>query len=181
MPVSRSGRVGGCAAVAAGEVDIGHIPRRLNSAERHFDAVAEDIVCGWMQRMRAGEAVESPHGWFKRNMYRLIKAYVDADMTAVFERMAKRSGRSQVGIAAIRENPFKLALFAMWSDNESLSRHQQRVFGTQMMYAYLHGVPPEHLLGFIRMAGSPQVIATKLKRGEREPGFVRPDRSRGRA
>lgn len=159
------------AQVGRGDVAVGRVPTSTRAALRHFDAVAEVIVSEWMARRRSATGVEAPHSWFKRNIYRLIKAYIDADQADVFVVMARRSRRSLVGVSAISANPFKLALFAMWSDNESLSRHQQRVLGTQMQYAYTHDVPPEHLIGFIHTAGSPQLIADKLKRGEREPGF----------
>jgi hypothetical protein len=155
-----------------GDVAVGTIPKSTAGAKRHFDAVAETIVTEWVARrsLRSKES-ETPHSWFKRNMYRLIKAYVDKRRAEIFTAMARGSGRSSVGLTAIEENPYKLALFAMWSDNESLTRHQQRVFGNQMMYAHLHGVPPEHLIGFIRAAGSHQRIAEKLKQGAREPSF----------
>jgi hypothetical protein len=141
---------------------------------KYFDESARSIIDGWTALKNADGPAERPNSYFKRNIYRLIKAYVDAGRTAVFIKMAQRSGRSLVGMEAIRDNPFKLALFAMWDDNESLTRNQQRVFGTQMMYAHKHGVPPEHLLGFICIAGSAQAIANKLKDGLREPGFEVP-------
>lgn len=153
------------------QIDVGRLPNRQQSTA-HFDAVADQIVRGWMSRRVAIDPPEKPLSWFKRNMYRLIKAYVDAGREQVFMKMATRSGRSMVGVGAIQSNAFKLALFAMWSDNQSLSRHQQRVFGNQMLYAYLHGVSPKHLIGFIRAAGSAQTIADKLKSGAREPGFA---------
>ena len=105
------------------DVQIGTIPRRR--AQAHFHSTADQIVREWLRRRKRPEDGETAHSWFKRNIYRLIKAYVDAGLDTIFISMAKRSGRSLVGVNAISENPFKLALFAMWSDNESLSRHQQ--------------------------------------------------------
>lgn len=153
------------------DISIGEIPRSHMQARKHFEVVAEEIIGGWVHRRRTNGGLESAHTWFKRNMYRLIKAYVDDQRSGVFITMARLSGRSLVGLPKIQGNPFKLALFAMWEDNQSLTRHQQRVFGTQMFYAYLHGVTPEHLIGFIRTAGSAQTISKKLKKGAREPGF----------
>jgi hypothetical protein len=153
------------------DVCISQIPRGDRRARKHFEVFAEEIVHGWLKRRRAGGGSESAHSWFKRNIYRLIKAYVDARRADLLLTIARRSGRSLVGLKAIESNPFKLALFAMWSDNESLTRHQQRVFGNQMLYAYRHGVAPEHLIGFIRTAGSAQTISKKLETGSREPGF----------
>ena len=154
-----------------GDVEVGSIPSRRTPASSYFDAISDQIVIGWLRRKHRAIGGESANSYFKRNMYRLIKAYLDAGQGELFDTLATRSRRSQVGVAAISDNPFKLALFAMWSDNQSLSRHQQRVFGNQMLYAYRHGVPPEHIIGFIRVAGSAQRIAEKLRSGHREPGY----------
>ena len=72
----------------------------------HFDRIADQIVRGWMSRRLANDAPEKPLPWFKRNIYRLIKAYIDAGRESVFMRMALRSGRSMVGVGAIQSNPF---------------------------------------------------------------------------
>ena len=159
------------ASAADGEVRVGPIPRSAGAAIRHFHLLADAIVDGWLEQRDKQVRTESAHSWCKRNLYRLIKSYVDRGQGDVFRTMAHRSGRSLVGIDAIGSNPFKLALFAMWSDNVSMTRHQQRVWGNQMMYANLHDVPPEHLIGFIGSAGSAQRIAEKLAAGSREPGF----------
>lgn len=153
------------------EIAAGAIPRSPRRARKHFDEVADRIIDCWVRRRASALSGESATSWFKRNMYRLIKAYIDADHGELFADIAKRSGRSLVGLEKIRSNPFKVAMFAMWSDNESMTRHQQRVFGNQMFYAHLHNVEPEHLIGFIRVAGSAKKIAEKLEAGTREPGF----------
>ena len=155
-----------------GEVVISAVPSSAHQARQLLREKIEIIVTGWVKRRDGSIASEeSPHSWFKRNLYRLFSAYINAGHAELFMDLAKRSTRSLVGLRAIEDNPFKVALFAMWNDNESLGRHRQRVFGTQMLYAYLHAVAPEHLIGFIRASGSPQTIANKLRSGEREPGF----------
>ena len=167
----KSNRLRKKAKVHCDEVEVATIPAASSSARRHFVQIADQVVNGWMTLKEADNPSESPHSWFKRNMYRLIKAYLDEGRQDLFGEIARRSGRPLVGLQYIEDNPFKLALFGMWSGNESLSRHYQRVFGTQMLYAYRHDVPPEHLIGFIHVAGSPTAIAKKLASGDREPGF----------
>ena len=139
-------------------------------AARRFADDADDLITKWVgiQRRDKAQRIESPNAWFKRNAYRLLKRYVDANQTDVFERAISRSKRHLVGIDAIRDNPFKLGLFAMFSD-DSLSRSDRHIFGNQMLYAHQHGVPAEHLIAFIRAAGSPPTIADKLLCGFREP------------
>lgn len=160
-----------------GELVLGKIPRPVAAAKKYFDAAANEIVLEWLRRRSCAPVAnltvgESAVSWFKRNVYCLIKTYVEQNRVDVLAHMARVSGRSLVGLEKIEANPFKVALFGMWSDNGSLTRHQQGVFGTQMQYAYEHDVEPRHLLGFIAVAGSPQRIAQKLKSGEREPGFI---------
>lgn len=156
---------------AVGEITSSLVPRNGRRPEAHFHEIAEAVVKEWVRRKAEQTQAETPTSWFKRNLYRLIKAYVDAGHAAIFLSMAKRSGRAQVGLKRIEDNPFKLALFGMWTDNESLTRHQQKTFGDQMLYAYKHDVPPEHLIGFVGVAGSPSRISQKLRDGAREPGF----------
>jgi len=165
-----------------GELVVGTLPKSVPAAKKFFDAASDEIILEWARRQHTAKAdrsevstpfaSESAHSWFKRNLYRLIKTYVDQGRAEVLLHMARGSGRSLVGLPKIKANPFKIALFGMWSDNVSLSRHQQRVFGTQMQYAYEHNVEPRYLIGFIAVAGSPQLIARKLKSNHREPGFI---------
>lgn len=169
--VTKTANVSRIAARVKLEFKVGEVPPTDRQARMHFEVKADEIVRGWVTRRRANDGTESAHSWFKRNIYRLIKAYVDAKRSDIFINMARLSGRSLVGLTAIQDNPFKLALFAMWADNVSLTRHQQRVWGSQMFYAHLHDVAPEHLIGFIRTAGSAQTISQKLQQGAREPGF----------
>lgn len=139
-------------------------------AARLFADDADDVITKWIgiNSRPKDERDESPNAWFKRNAYRFLKRYVDANQTDVFERAISRSHRHLVGLDAIRDNPFKLGLFAMFSD-DSLSRSDRHIFGNQMLYAHQHDVPPQHLIAFIRAAGSPPRIATKLRSGAREP------------
>ena len=141
-------------------------------ATRRFMDDADDVITKWLgiEHGPKAQRLESPNAWFKRNAYRFLKRYVDAKMTDIFDRAIKRSDRHLVGLDAIRDNPFKLGLFAMFSD-DSLSRSDRYIFGNQMLYAHQHGVPPEHLIAFIRAAGSPRRIADKLSSGEREPSI----------
>lgn len=141
-------------------------------ATRRFADDSDDVIAKWMGVERLDKATrdESPNAWFKRNAYRFLKRYVDANQTDVFEPTISRSQRHLVGLDTIRDNPFKLGLFAMFSD-ETLSRSDRHIFGNQMLYAHQHDVPPQHLIAFIRAAGSPPRIAEKLRSGAREPSF----------
>lgn len=152
-----------------GEIVVGRISPR--SALATFEAGSAQIISAYEQRKaRRGRLPESPNDWFKRNTYRFLRAFIIEDLTRVFESAILRGSRRTFALDAIRGNPFKLGLFAMYSD-ASLPRNDRQIFGNQMLYAFGHDVMPEHFVGFIRAAGSPVVIAQKLKKNFREPGF----------
>lgn len=161
------------------DLEFEPLARMSFRATRRFVNDADDLITKWSGIERLDQAMrdESPNAWFKRNAYRFLKRYVDAGQTAVFDDAIRRPPRQSsrriprrhlVGVDAIRDNPFKLGLFAMFSD-DSLSRSDRHIFGNQMLYAHQHDVPPEHLIAFIRAAGSPPRIADKLRSGAREP------------
>ncbi len=166
------------------EVMIETIPRSRGKARTQFDLLSTELIHGWAERKRAEMSAcvsseptvlwrESPNSWFKRNVYRFLKRHVDAARTDVFDAAILRSPhRRTFALDRVRNNPFKVGLFAMWAEAE-LARNDRKVFGDQMLYAHLHGVPPEHLLGFILSAGSPATIAKKLALDFCEPGFDR--------
>ena len=148
------------------------------------DALSTELVHGWAARklaaahasdgQSAGSSarwLESPNSWFKRNSYRVLKFHVDEGRSEVFGMAIARSlERRTYALSIVRENPFKVGLFAIWADAE-LARNDRKVFGDQMLYAHLHNVPPQHLIGFISVAGSPPKIAKKIATNFREPGF----------
>lgn len=148
---------------------VGELSSR--SALATFETGSEQIIVAYEQRKaRPDRFPESPNDWFKRNAYRFLKAYIDAELTRVFETAIHKGTRKTHALNLIRSNPFKLGLFAMYAD-ASLPRNDRQIFGNQMLYASRHNVMPEHFVGFIRVAGSPVIVARKLKTNFREPGF----------
>lgn len=96
--------------------------------------------------------------------------FIERDLTRIFEKAIAKGSRRTFALDAIRANPFKVGLFAMYAD-ASLPRNDRQIFGNQMYYAFKHGVMPEHIVGFIKAAGSALDIARKLEANFREPGF----------
>lgn len=154
------------------DVDLQPLEASAPLARVQFETDADALMTKWWSLMKrpADKPSESANAWFKRNAYGFLKRYVDAGRTDIFDHAIMRSSRRRVGLDAIRANPFKLGLFAMFSD-DSMSRSDRHVFGNQMLYAHRHGVPPQHLAAFIRAAGSPAKIAEKLRLNKREPAI----------
>ena len=142
----------------------------LKRAKLVFDGGADDIITEWVGRRttKPDRRAESPNAWFKKEAYRFLKRYVELGRIDIFQ--AANKARSKRLVDDVGQNPFKLGLLAMFSD-ESISRSDRHVFGNQMLYAYRHFVPADFLNAFLAVSGGPAAIAEKLKSGEVEPGF----------
>lgn len=148
----------------------------MMKARRDFEDRASQIVHEWADRRSTREGDESANAWFKRNAYAFLRSYIETNLTDLFRKIAKHDRRPSRLVEEAMNNPFKLGLLAMFSD-DSLKRSDRHVFGNQMLYAYLHDVPPEFLNGFLAVSGGPATIARKLKVDSVEPGFeTRPRR-----
>ena len=137
---------------------------------REFEERASRLVWEWADRRNRQMDSESPNAWFKRNSYAFLRPYVEKGRQEVFRAIAKQDRRPSRLVSEALSNPFKLGLLAMFSD-DTLKRSDRHVFGNQMLYAYLHDVPPEFLNGFLAISGGPGTIARKLKQNFVEPGF----------
>lgn len=152
-----------------GEVAV--LPFNPRNSRRVFADGAELIISAYEERKgNRSHLAEAPNDWFKRNTYRFLRAFIDQELSSTFEAEIRKGERKTDALDKIRENPFKLGIFAMYLDS-SFPRNDRQIFGNQMLYAYKHDISPEHLVGFIRAAGSPLKIAEKLKTGFCEPGF----------
>lgn len=140
---------------------------------KRFDDYADAVLMEWVARKNARPTrrAESPNAWFKRAAYAFLLHYIDQGRTSIFHRFVRKDRRSSSAIEEALKNPFKLGLLAMCSDDSILSRNDRRVFGNQMLYAWLHRVPPVFLNAFLAVSGGPAEIAKKLKLGKPEPGF----------
>lgn len=129
---------------------------RMNMMD--FSERAEELIQEWC--VAKFEAKRGPNGkdsFLKREAYRLLKQYIDADRQDIFlraiemtKRREERQGRKgrRAPTSAIIDQPFKLGLYAMFSD-DSLTRNKQKLWGNQMNLAYENDVEPDDLIGFI--------------------------------
>lgn len=140
---------------------------------RHFVKEATHIVERWYARRRSepDEKGDPPNAQFKRDAYRLLRAYIDAGKEGIFVDVAEDDGRPKRLVTQAKSNLFKLGLVAMFADEGMLSDSDRNVYSKQMLYAYRHDVPPQLLVAFIGFAGSPAKIAAKVAVEFREPGF----------
>lgn len=143
-------------------------------ARAEFEKYADILLQEWARRHGLGKPTrraESPNAWFKREAYRLLKHYVEADRMGEFRSLVRKDSRAPRIVEEALKNPFKLGLLAIGSDDSMLTRKDRQVFGNQMLYAWVHDVPPEFLNAFLAISGGPVLIGRKLKEGFVEPGF----------
>lgn len=161
------------------ELELQALEASTRLAQLQFADDAETLMTKWWKLVKRPpiEPIESANAWFKRNAYRFLMRYIDAGRTDIFENAITRSQRRRVGLDTIRANPFKLGLFAMFSD-DSMSRSDRLVYGNQMLYAHRHAVPPQHLVAFIRAAGSPLRLLKSCAPTHANQQSILADRSR---
>lgn len=148
--------------------------------ERYVDWICWQVIEKRKQPKQPRRA-ESVNAWVKREAYRLLSHAVEGNYERTFRALVTEDKRSNRSIEEAIKNPFKYGLLAMFSDDSILSRKDRHVFGNQMLYAWLHDVPPEFLNAFLAISGGPVLIAEKLKEKNIEPGFearYRDDRAR---
>ena len=158
----------------------------IRDARKAFESISKEIRQGLIRYRRNqkkhvgrtklasknGEYIESSNDWLKRNAYRLIRLVIENGKAQIFEDIIEAGNRHKVGLYQIRDHPFKMGLFAMFSDPHVFSRTARQNFADQMLYAHRHGVPSKYLNAFVAKAGKPEVIREKLENGLIfEPGF----------
>jgi len=162
--------------------------KRSNPApvvKRLFLREAALIRRGWLSRIWAYPKLspaeqlttEAPEDWMLRTTYRLVRWLIRCGHQEILSDLVDDEVGTRHGSRNdVSDQPFKLALLAMFWWSESLSnetvidRRRRAEFGDAMEYASRHRVPSKHLCGFIKQAGIKR-IAHKLKVGHCEPGF----------
>lgn len=142
-------------------------------AFKEFDDIARAIIDSWerLSQQTGLSPQESANGTLKREAYRVICHYIDKGRAQFFEHVIRRDGRSLSSVVKLADNPFHYGLKAMFIDDSVITPPDRSLFANQMLYAYRHRVPPEHLVGFIYQSGSSAALRRKLKEGAIEPGF----------
>ncbi|MEP4529538.1 MAG: hypothetical protein ABJ050_19660 [Paracoccaceae bacterium] len=107
----------------------------------------------------------------KRAVYKIVRDCIKADLVHVLKESVEFQfgDKSQVKPSPSNaENPFYWGLTAVCGTDEKLARSNKSRFSQELIYAHLHDVPPELLIGFIYQIGSSDDIGRRLKDGEFE-------------
>lgn len=148
--------------------------RASDQARRFFTGSVERITEQWaLQRQAAagGRGRHGPHDQFKRDAYRLLKAAVDHNRTAIVQEAARRQAVTTGERVPRTNNIFDVGLFAIVVEG-AISRPKRSEWAREMLYAYRHAVHSSLMTAFVGWAGTPTAETLKDKR-RREPGFER--------
>lgn len=136
----------------------------LDEATRIFDE--------WYRRHRS--QVTSPpyvtaHSYLKRAVYELVQApALSRNQYLTLKRLVQKERGEVPKAPPIEENPFFWGFLLVFGDDSCLTRGDRSKFSTELLYARMHDVPAELLIGFIYQAGGYARISQQMKRGETE-------------
>lgn len=110
----------------------------------------------------------------KRAVYRLVRDCIKNDLVhALKESVEHQFGdRSHVKPSpANAENPFYWGFMAVCGTENKLARSNKSRFSQELMYAHMHDVPPQFLIGFIYQIGSSKDLQRKIENKDMQTWF----------
>lgn len=134
---------------------------------------AVDLVADQAKR----RIVKGRPPWDTKEAYVKIQVYViinnlnrSKDSIKLAKALEQRINFKEMPQTSFDSNPYRWAFKAL-NHNEffDVKRHQSLKWGNELMYASLHNVPPEFLIGFISQVGGGEIITKKLAANDLEP------------
>jgi hypothetical protein len=110
----------------------------------------------------------------KRTVYRLVRDCIKNDLVNVLKKSVEFQfgDKSQVKPSPTNaKNPFYWGFTAACGTDEKLARSNKSRFSQELMYAHMHDVPPEFLIGFIYQIGSSKDLQRKINSKEMQRWF----------
>lgn len=110
----------------------------------------------------------------KRVVYRLVRDCLKCDLLSVLkDSVQKQPGdKSQVKPSSKNaDNPFYWGFTAVCGIDKKLARSNKSRFSQELLYAHMHDVPPEFLIGFIYQIGSSSKLQQKIDNKEMQRWF----------
>jgi hypothetical protein len=138
----------------------------------------------WSEEFRDRTDSKKPHydrpdGKLKRYVYRLVRDCLKGGWLEVLEESAKRQlGGSRLKPSERNDaNPFYWGLTAVCGDKNKLPRTTKSRFAQELLYAHMHDVPPEFLVGFIYQIGPTGDLQHKIDNQEMQRWFAKRQKS----
>lgn len=125
---------------------------------------------------------ETANGYLKRAVYAFTQYLIKSKRIRIIERAIDQAAYFGKNPRSpdIRVNPFYWVLVLMFPNDElklvagddgPMFQQDRNRLGLQLLYAHIHNVPPEYLVGFLNQSGGPKRILARLKACQPEPWF----------
>ena len=151
----------------------GPYKRTMSEAGEAFEQGAEEILNLYRERRkqtRPSAPFDWPESLLKRECYNLIQKH------------SRWSGRVITSIVkrwecipeqiTYAQNKFYWGILAIDPEADCISNPSLSKYAKEMLYADLHGVPPEYLIGFLSQSGNLTLIRERLRRHELDQEFL---------
>lgn len=155
-------------------------PRSRTNVEKRVKRIQE----GWSEEFGHRTDSKKPHydrpdGKLKRYVYQLVRDCIEGGWVDELKECAER----QLGGARLKPsernnaNPFYWGLTAVCGEKYKLPRTTKSRFAQELLYADMHDVPPEFLVGFIYQIGPSGDLQHKIDKKEMQRWFVKRQKS----
>lgn len=112
----------------------------------------------------------SAEGYLKRECYILITNSNTRWHNDFIKKLSVYTNRERRQ-PSYEENRYYWGLLAIDPSHDMIGHNDLQIYSRQMLYAQRHGVPPEHLVGFLYQSGNQKSIQGKVQDNKREEEF----------
>jgi hypothetical protein len=122
----------------------------------------------------ASSPSKEPLSILKRRVYGAVRTCWKSDALEILRKCAVESGMPEKTKIACRimpdgiENPYYLGLALVTAKIPDFKPHYRSRFPREMLFAHMHDVPPDLLIGFLYQIGSSDQISRRLQNKEYE-------------
>lgn len=111
---------------------------------------------------------------FKRSVYMLVRDCLEHNLMDVIYDAVNWQYEGQNTFKPLphnRENPFYWGFWAVVDPDDKIPKTTRTRFSQELLYAHLHDVPPEFLIGFIHQKGTSKGLQAKIDQKQMQPWF----------
>lgn len=152
------------------------VEQRLEKCQRGWNGE----VWGKKKGATKESPYDQPYSRLKRGVYALVRECLEHDLLDVLKESVEFQfgDRSQVKPSENNDtNPFYWGLTAVCGTENKLKRNSKSRFAQELLYAHMHDVPPQFLIGFLHQMGSSKGLQDKIENQEMQRWFVKRQKS----
>ena len=148
------------------------------SIERRLAKISERLADARWGLDKAAEKLLPPdqklNSKFRRSVYKLVRDCLDHDLMEVIYDDVKWQYEGQNTFKPLqhnKENPFYWGIWAVLDPDDKIPRSTRTRFSQELLYAHMHDVPPEYLIGFLHQKGTSTGLQAKIDGKQMQPWF----------